>query len=153
SLRPGHVRVLWLRVSRSAVPVMQANEYLVNFGRSGDFGRFRAAVAYERGDRVVVRTGDVVDVGTVLCPVAEGHTRVLGRTLLGEILRSMGPEDDWALQRLDNRAQEMFEHARRLIDEMGLPLEVVDVELTLDGKQAIVHHIRRVECDYRPLVS
>ena len=132
---------------------MLDSEYLVNFGRSGDFGRFRAASAFERGDRVVVRTGDAVEAGTILCPVSEGHARFLGHSLLGEILRPLGPDDERNLETLQERGQQLFEHARRLVAELDLPLEVVDVELSLEGKHAVVHHLRRVDCDYRPLVS
>ena len=32
-------------------------------------------------------------------------------------------------------------------------LEIIDVEVFLDGSQATIHHLRREECDYRPLVS
>src|SRR5205085_4946483 len=92
-------------------------------------------------------------VGTILCPVSEGHTRFLGRTAIGKILRRFADNDERLLQSLQERTQQVFEHARRLVKQLDLPLEVVDVELPLEGKSAIIHHLRRVDCDYRPLVS
>jgi hypothetical protein len=51
------------------------------------------------------------------------------------------------------RAQQVYEEGRRLAEELGLPLEVLDVEMPLDGQQAIVHHVRWAEFDVRPFVS
>jgi hypothetical protein len=82
-----------------------------------------------------------------------GHTRFLARTAVGIILRRLEADDERKLQLLEERGQSLFEHARRLVEELDLPLEIVDVELLLDGRQALIHHLRRVECDYRPLVS
>jgi hypothetical protein len=36
---------------------------------------------------------------------------------------------------------------------LGLPLEVLDAEVLLDGKHADLHHLRWAECDVRPFVS
>lgn len=135
------------------MPAIQDTEYLVSYGRAGDFGRFSAATAYCRGDRVVIQTVDGVDAGEVLCAVSEGHTRFLARTAVGRILRRFGADDERALHSLEERGQRMFEDARRLTDQLSLPLEIVDVEMPLDGKHAVVHHLRRVDCDYRDLVS
>lgn len=132
---------------------MLDREYLVNFGRSGDFGRFRAADSYDRGDRVVVRIGDIVAVGTVLCPVVPGHTKFLSRSLLGDVLRAVGADDFARLHAQEIRSQAVFDHARRRAAKLGLPLEVVDVELPLEGRHAIVHYLRSFECDVRELVS
>ena len=44
---------------------MSEFEYLVTYGHGAYLGRFRAAVAYRRDDRVVVRTDRGVEAGTV----------------------------------------------------------------------------------------
>jgi hypothetical protein len=36
---------------------------------------------------------------------------------------------------------------------MELPLEILDVEVLLDGRQAIIHHLLVTACDVRPFVS
>jgi hypothetical protein len=109
--------------------------------------------AYERGDRVVIRGAQGLELGEVLCQATEDHSRFLSRTALGELLRLASEDDERAAERAHRRALAIAEDARRLADEMGLPLEVLDVELFLDGSQATVNHLRQVECDYRPLVS
>jgi cell fate regulator YaaT (PSP1 superfamily) len=130
-------------------------EYLVSFGRSGDFGRFGTALTDEcrRGDRVVVRTAQGLELGTVLCPVAAIHTTFLSHTTSGELLRHASPLDEAEAARLRNRADALFQRGRELVTQSGLPLEIVDVDVLLDGQQAVIYHLRREECDYRPVVA
>ena len=133
---------------------MTEREYLVSYGSSGEFARFRCAAAdYRKGDAVVVRSHQGLELGVVLCPATDGHARFLNRTARGELLRPAGVEDERAAEHSRRRGQEMFEDGRRLAAELGLPIEILDVEVLLDGTQAIVHHLRDQECDYRPLVS
>jgi len=130
-------------------------EYLVSYGNSGDFGRFRpsAAAAYQRGDRVVVRSQQGLELGVVLCDATPGHARFLTRTAQGELLRLAAEEDEQAAEHNRVRGQRLFEDGRRLAENLGLPVEILDVEVLLDGTQAIIHHLRGEDCDYRPLVS
>lgn len=131
------------------------NDYLVSYGNAGDFGRFRAvaSVRYERGDEVVLKTSSGLEVGVVMCPSTPGHERFLSRTPLGELLRPVSTEDRKSIENGRVLAQRIFEHGCALAVELTLPLEIVDVEPSLDGKRAIVHHLRRQDCDYRALVS
>lgn len=131
------------------------NEYLVSYGRAGDFGRFQAtqSVRCRRGDRVVIRAGADLDIGVVLCQADAGHARFLSRTSLGELLRIANDEDERTAQRRQALSQEIFDHARRLTEEHALPLEIVDAEVCLGGKQAAVYYLCRQSCDYRSLVS
>jgi PSP1-like protein len=134
---------------------MDVAEYLVNYGRSGDFSRFRPAApaVYQRGDQVVVRSHQGLELGVVMCPVTPDHARHLSERALGELVRRATPEDEHQAERLHARGALLFAEARRLAAELRLPLEILDVEVLLDGQQAIVHHLRREDCDYRPLVS
>jgi hypothetical protein len=143
---------MWRSTGVGVQPMPDA-EYLVTYGRSGDFGRFRTPDGpYRRGDRVVVRTSQGLDVGSVLCQALADHEHFLSRTLLGEVVRPMTAEDERTARALEERGQQLFDDGRRLAQELDLPLEIVDVEVLLDGGQAVVHHVRG-ECDYRPLVS
>jgi PSP1 C-terminal conserved region len=134
---------------------MNELEYLVTHGNSGDFSRFRPVprAAYRRGDRVVVRSHQGLELGVVLCPATVDHERFLSRTALGELLRPATEEDERAADHGRSLGQRVFEDGRRLAVELSLPLEILDVEVLLDGQRAIVHHLRPVDCDYRPLVS
>jgi cell fate regulator YaaT (PSP1 superfamily) len=130
-------------------------EYLVSYGTSGEFARFRAAAPAEfrRGDRVVVCTSQGLELGVVLCPAQPEHAPFLSRTALGELLRPVTEVDEKQADEVRQFGQRVFDDAQRLARELELPLEILDVEVLLDGQQAIVHHLRQVDCDYRELVS
>jgi cell fate regulator YaaT (PSP1 superfamily) len=134
---------------------MDYPEYLVSYGSAGEFGRFRpvSAVTCARGDRVVVRSHRGVELGELLCRATPGHAHFLPNTSVGQLLRPATPEDERQAERGRERGQALFADARRLATELGLPLEVVDVEVLLDGEQAIVHHLPWAEFDERDLVS
>jgi cell fate regulator YaaT (PSP1 superfamily) len=131
------------------------DEYLVSYGSSGEFSRFRAVVPrdYPRGERVIVRSYQGLEVGTVLCRATPAHEPFLARTAVGQLLRPCTPEDVRALGRARAQALDIALHARQFARELELPLEILDAEVLLDGSQAIVYHLRRADCDYRPLVS
>jgi PSP1 C-terminal conserved region len=135
--------------------VIATAEYLVSYGTSGEFARFRSAAPtpFQRGDRVVVRTHQGVELGVVMCPAQPDHAPFLSRTALGELLRATTEKDDQQAEEFARFGQRILEDAARLTAELALPLVILDVEVLLDGQQAIVHHLRQVDCDYRSLVS
>jgi hypothetical protein len=51
------------------------------------------------------------------------------------------------------RAHELFGRAAALAGELGLPVEVLDAEVLLDGEHGTLHHVRWADCDVRPFVS
>jgi hypothetical protein len=130
-------------------------EYLVSFGSAGDFSRFRPdpPAVYHRGDKVVVRTHQGLELGEVLCRATPDHDRFLSAAGAGELLRHLTPEDEHAVERARQRSQQIFDHARRLAAELTLPLEILDVEVLLDGRHVVIEHLSPPHCDYRPLVS
>jgi hypothetical protein len=133
----------------------RGDEYLVSYGNAGDFSRFRAAAAcaYRRGDRVVVRSHQGLELGVVMCPTTPGHARYLSDRGVGDLLRRATPDDERVAQQAREQGERLFDEARRLAADMALPLEILDVEVLFDGRQAIIQHVRREDCDYRPLVS
>ncbi len=135
--------------------MIAASEYLVSYGASGEFARFRPTTPadFQRGDRVVLRTHQGLELGVVMCPAQPEHAPFLSRTALGELLRTVTLEDEKQAEQAGRLGQRLFEDAGRLAGELELPLVILDVEVLLDGQQAIVHHLRQMDCDYRPLVS
>jgi cell fate regulator YaaT (PSP1 superfamily) len=134
---------------------MEAQEYLVSFGLTGEFGRFRAAapLVLRRGERVVVRGPRGVEIASVLREATTRHARFLPNTTVGQLLRRAGDADEDADSAMRTRGQQLFERGRQLAAELSLPLELVDVEVLLDGEHAVLHLLRWAEADVRPFVS
>ena len=134
---------------------MGEEEYLLSYGNAGDFGRFRCVevLAYRRGDRVVARTPRGQEVGVVMRPAGPGHGRLLANQFVGQILRLATEGDLQLAQRMQQRSQRLFEDGRRLAAEFRLPMEILDVEVLLDARQAILHFLRWTDCDPRPLMD
>jgi hypothetical protein len=134
---------------------MTISEYLLSYGCTGEFGRFRPLhpLTCRRGDRAVVRSHRGVELAQVLCSATPGHAHFLPNTTVGQLLRLVTAEDEAAAQGAQARGQALFADARRMTEELALPLEVLDAEVLLDGEHAILHHLSWAEFDERPLVS
>ena len=134
---------------------MDAQEYLVSFGLTGEFGRFRASVplALRRGERVVVRGPRGVESAEVLREATPRHAHFLPNTSVGALLRRFTAEDERTEMRIRAKGQQLFERGRQLAAELEMPLELLDVEVLLDGEHAVLHHLRWADADVRPFVS
>jgi hypothetical protein len=134
---------------------MEYREYLLSYGNAGEFGRFRAAgsLRCRRGDRAVVRSPHGLQVGVVLCEATPGHAHFLPNTTVGHLVRLASGDDERTAAELRTRGQEIFTRGRQLAAELGLPLEILDVEVLLDARQALVYYLGRGECDPRPLMD
>lgn len=129
-------------------------EYLVSYGNAGEFGRFEgASVTCRRGDRVVVRSRRGLEVGVVLCEATSRHAQLLHQTSAGEVVRLATAEDEQAIEEMRERGRLLFEESRRLAWELDLPLEVLDAEVSLDGRQAVIQFLGVAACDVDPLAS
>jgi hypothetical protein len=124
-------------------------EYLVSHGKSGGFGRFAAEAlsAYRRGERVVIEGARGLEIGEVLCPVTDGHRKLLGGVPVRRLLRRADGDDQRRLLRSRESAQALFAAARRLARELSLPVEIIDAEVAFDGAGAVVQFLPVAECD------
>ena len=126
-------------------------EYILSFGALGEFGRFRSLdeTQIHRGDRVVARTPRGLELAEVLCPATSRHESLLEGEPLGELLR-LADADDFQRSRLaSERSEQIFEKALTLTASLDWIL--VDVEVLLDLKQAILHFVQGSECDLLPI--
>jgi cell fate regulator YaaT (PSP1 superfamily) len=130
-------------------------EYLVSYGSAGDFGRFRstARLSCRRGDEVVVQTHRGLELGTVLCEAQSGHARHLPNTSVGQLVRRVGPDDRARRAQFRVREHDILAAASALVNEMALPVEVMDAEILLDGEHAALLYLKIQEWDPRPFVS
>jgi hypothetical protein len=134
---------------------MSHREYLLSYGNAGDFARFQYSdpLSCPRGARLVVRSHRGQEIGVFMRPATEAHSRLLADRFVGQILRPATEGDLHLAERMRQRSQALYGDARRLVAELLLPMEILDVEIMLDGRQAIIHYLRWTECDPRPLMD
>jgi hypothetical protein len=134
---------------------MEHAEYLVGFGLTGDFGRFRAAgpLSLRRGSRVVIRSERGLELGQVLRPASDRAARLMAGTAPGELLRPAGPDDEAQAQQMDRQSAQLLERGNARAEVLGFPLALLDAEVLLDGTHAVLHAVRWGPCDVRELVS
>jgi len=132
---------------------MGSSEYLVSYGLSGEFGRFAAAepVQCSRGDRVVIESRRGLEIGEVLCATTAGHARLMAAQPVRPLLRHATSEDELEAEAFNKTAAEAFSYARRQTSDLGLPIEVLDVEYVARPGLLVVHYLGE-STDYRDLV-
>src|SRR5262249_20865110 len=106
-----------------------------------------------RDDRVVIRSQRGQELGIVLRPSSPEHRRLLTDQFVGQILRPASAGDIELATRMQQRGQRLFEDARQVVGQLSLPMEVLDAEVLLDARQAVVHYLRWADCDPRPLLD
>jgi hypothetical protein len=132
---------------------MTEREYLLSYGTMGDLARASAGFDCARGDEMVLRSPRGLELGVVLCASGPGHVRLLSSVGCGEVVRHATPEDGHTAERMRRRGEHLFADARQTAAQLGLPLEILDVEVLLDGRHAILHHLRAGACDPRELMD
>lgn len=106
---------------------------LVRYGQLGWLGCFPAPEAYQRGERVLLRTPRGLEIGEVLVPsLAVGSApfpdRNAGSGWDGSILRRATPEDQQAAREADQAVRRLLP----LLEADSPPWLILDVEATLD---------------------
>lgn len=126
--------------------------YLVQYGKPAYLGRFSAGdgATYSRGDRVVIDGPRGVEIGSVLC---EPQTRFTKDEVDGVLLRAATSQDDRDLAENETRSLSLLAFARDRVTERALPLDAVDVELSLDRRTAVLHGIAWSDCDAGSLLE
>ena len=135
---------------------MQASsEYLVSYGKSGEFGRFTAVepLACRRGDALVIETNRGLEWGQVIRSAGPEHARLLGGDPDGRIVRHPTTGDRQDRERLKQQGQQVFLESRARTLRLGLPLEIVDAEILLDGREAVLHVLRWGDAELHQLTD
>jgi hypothetical protein len=130
------------------------DEYLVQHGCAGHLGRFRSGGehSFRRGDAVVVRSRRGLELGDVLS-LSSPDGAVLPDPFVGELLRAATADDVAEAEQKHRLSRLLFEDATRQVETAGLPLAVIDVEILLDGRQALLHTVPFGPCDEASFLS
>lgn len=122
---------------------------LVRYGRIPEVVRCRLAgdLSLARGTRVVVRTHRGLELGSVI-ELVRRRPEDSDETVSFEILRMASAEDEARALELSTRLLREFEPWQRRLEEWKLDLQLIDLELTLDGEKQILYVLndRGPEC-------
>lgn len=119
------------------------DQYVVSHGKSGVVGVFTAADALplRRGQAVIVQSGRGLEIGTVLREATVRQARLLGAVSAGALLRGVTREDQTRRDEQTALEHAIFETSRAWAQRDGLALDILDVDLLFDGRQAIVQFV------------
>jgi cell fate regulator YaaT (PSP1 superfamily) len=137
------------------------SEYIVRYGAMRLLGVMSARndSAYTRGVKVIVRTNRGLEAGEILCPLADSaqpdsddQNGGQSRSVAGQILREMTSQDTNELLHIQANERQEFRLCQRHIDELTLPMQLVDVEHLFGGERIIVYYLAEGRVDFRELV-
>lgn len=125
--------------------------YFVQVGCFGQVGRFEPAdaAAYQRGNKVVVRTSRGLEVGNVMTSTnepCEGQPD-------GRVLRPVTPEDELLIKRLEQRRNEAVKSCAQLLLDHGCTDVLMDAELLLDGNSLFFYFLGEVSSQAESLTG
>ena len=113
----------------------------------------RTGESYRRGNTVVLRTPRGSELGQVLCEATDDALAYMDKPANGNILRLETDDDTSEMSHLFAEKEKHRRTCQRLIDESGLPMKLVDVEMLLGGERMIVYYVSDDRVDFRELVK
>jgi cell fate regulator YaaT (PSP1 superfamily) len=128
--------------------------HVVRYGVMRFLGIFSAQgnVAYRRGTRVIARTDRGLEDGEILCEATELAAACLRDPSEGQILREMTAEDGRELDRIRQQARREMETCQKYVAQLGLAMQLVDVEHVFGGERIIIYYLAENRVDFRELV-
>ena len=128
--------------------------YIVRFGQMRILGVFAppGGDPLVRGTKVIARTDRGLEVGEVLCEAAESALAQLTEPAKGQVLRRMSADDARDMARIHEQENNEFQTCRRCIEQIGLPMQLVDVEHLFGGERIVVYYLAEGRVDFRELV-
>ncbi len=129
--------------------------YVVRYGTLRSLGVFtpRGQDRYTRGTRVIARTQRGLEAAEVLAEAADEQAQQLAGGPGGQIVREMTVEDHNELTHIRSQERTTFETCRGHVTRLGLPMELVDVELLFGGERVVVYYLSEERVDFRDLVK
>ena len=93
-----------------------------------------------RHDRVLLQTPRGLEVGSILGPATLRQARLLGAHVRGELIRTLGPDDEPIVEQMAAIAQNVLATSECLRNEFGIALSILDAEAFFDLRHALVAH-------------
>lgn len=127
--------------------------YIVRCGSMRTLHSLQARDTYRRGEQVVARTPRGMELGEILSEATPEAIAYLKDPPVGNIMRSATQQDQNELQRIHQKQRQEFETTRRIVNELKLELDLVDVEHVFGGERIVVYYISEDRIDFRELVK
>lgn len=130
-------------------------KYVVRYGSMRTLGLLstRGGDKYRRGMQVIARTNRGLESGEVLCEATDEALSQIKDPPGGQILREMTSQDANELSHLRSESNEKVKICRRHIEQLGLDMQLVDVEQVFGGERIIVYYLAEQRVDFRDLVK
>ena len=140
-------------VSKSSV--IEMPKFVVRYGAMRGIGILsaRGNDAFLRGARVIARTERGLEACEVLCEATDSAMSHLESPGHGQILRRMTDEDENELSHMKAQAGDEFQICQKHVDELGLDMELVDLEHVFGGERIVVYYLAEERVDFRELVK
>jgi cell fate regulator YaaT (PSP1 superfamily) len=131
------------------------SEYLVRYGKAGEFGRFHAQKPLQllKGDLVIIETHRGKETGEILSPSTPIIAKFLPNTTVGKLYGTLTDQDDSQVQLNHAKSSLIIEAAKSIALNLALPVSILDAELLFDGKHAVLHLATSPKTDVRDLIS
>jgi cell fate regulator YaaT (PSP1 superfamily) len=109
------------------------------------------SLALDRGDKCVAESDHGLEIATVVVPPRAMHIDPQQQGLKS-ILRKATAQDLERAEGYKRRANDALTMCRRRIQETGLPMKLISVDFTLDGRKVIFYFTAEERVDFRSLV-
>lgn len=127
-------------------------EYVVRCGSMRTLGVMAAKQTYRYGDEVIIRTDRGTEIGTVLCEATPTALDSMTEPTQGRIVRRVSEDDRSQWRHLELKTREDIIVCQRCVDQLGLRMELVDIERILGGERMVVYFLADQRVDFRQLV-
>jgi cell fate regulator YaaT (PSP1 superfamily) len=130
-------------------------KYIVRFGVMRSLGVFTTSQGetLRRGTRVIARTERGLEAGEVLCDGTDEAVAQLSDPRRGQVMRRMTSDDENEAARLHARQQEQYAVCQRLVKQLSLPMQLVDLEQIFGGERIVIYYLAENRVDFRELVK
>ncbi len=108
---------------------------------------------FVRGNRVIARTSRGMEQGEILCEATPETIAKMPETASGTIQRLLSSQDLTEVQHMEQNAKQNFANCRRLIRELNLDMDLVDVEMVFGGERMVIYYVSEARIDFRDLVK
>ena len=131
-------------------------KYIVHYGAMRLLGVFSHTdhTVFRYGSRVLVKTPRGQEIGIVRCEATpEIVAKLDGDFTESRIIRQMTAADEIEYQKLRQREHKELERCKRIIQEMGIVMELVRVEHIFGNERIIIYYTAEGRVDFRELVK